>query len=106
MISSSWSVKTVFLFFNPGSLSEVEVDLDIQTHGDRFAVLARRLEYPLEYGSDGFLIETVSHRLADTQNLDRAIRLNNGIQNDCSFVTSLPRFLGVVGTHFLDEHGF
>src|SRR5262245_42791695 len=101
MISSSWSVRTAFLIFNSGSLSEVEIDLNIQTNRDRFAVQACRFECPLENRSNCFLIESVAHGMDDAQNLHGTVLANDGVENDGAFVAGLARFFRIFGPNFL-----
>jgi hypothetical protein len=46
---------------------KVEIDLDVDLHGDRLAILHRRLKAPLANSLNRFLVETHAERTLDAE---------------------------------------
>src|SRR5438874_5875932 len=66
------------------ALVQMEVDLDVYSHGNRLAIFARRIKLPLAHGFDCFFIESESQAAGNVNLVCAAIRAYEAGEHDCA----------------------
>src|SRR5204862_3326784 len=83
--------------------AQPEFDRDFHDDVHRLAVSRRRRETPLPDGVRGLGVESAGQALKDAYVADRAVAPDDDFEHDLALQSLPPRFLGIVGAHFLDE---
>lgn len=86
-----------------GGLSEVEIDLDLQSDIDRFTVAHSGPESPLTDRLYSLVIETVSQAACHSNHFDCAVSPDNRFQDNRAFIFGFTRFLRVFGQHLREK---
>src|SRR5215467_12899513 len=87
--------KDGFSRFQTSSLSQIEIDFDVERNGNRFAVHPGRLEFPFQYSLDRLLIQSKAKAAGDPNHLYGSVLTNHGVENNGSLKSGLTRLFGV-----------